>query len=84
MYLHIGGDTLINKKDIIAVFDLDNSSWSRITKEFLSSAQKKGEVINAAGYELPKSFVVVRTHAGENRVYLSVLGSKTLLKRNET
>ncbi|MCQ2405617.1 MAG: DUF370 domain-containing protein [Oscillospiraceae bacterium] len=82
MYLHIGNDTLINKKDIVAVFDLDNSSWSHITRAYLTNAEKNGEVINAAGMEIPRSFVVTKTFDGKNRVYLSVLGSKTLLKRS--
>lgn len=82
MYLHIGNDTLINKKDIVAVFDLDNSSWSHITRAYLANAEKNGEIINASGMEIPKSFVVVKTFDGKNKVYLSVLGSGTLLKRS--
>ena len=35
MYLHIGGETVINTKDIIGIFDLDTSTMSYKTREFL-------------------------------------------------
>jgi len=46
-------------------------------------AQQRGEVINAAGEELPKSFVLCEA-AGRRRIYLSQLNSSTLLKRSES
>ena len=44
MYLHIGGDTVVNTKNIIGIFDMDNSTVSYKTREFLSEAQKKREM----------------------------------------
>jgi len=83
MYLHLGNDVVVRKRDVLAVFDLDNSSQSHLTRAFLAAAEKRGEVVNAAGSELPKSFVVC---AAEERqtVYLSQLNSSTLLKRSDT
>ena len=50
---------------------------------FLAAAEKAGSVVNAAGLELPKSFVVCAD--GERQtVYLSQLNSSTLFKRSET
>ncbi|MBE6914514.1 MAG: DUF370 domain-containing protein [Ruminococcaceae bacterium] len=82
MYLHLGNEVVVRKQDILAVFDLDNTSQSHLTRKFLSAAEKAGEVVNAAGAELPKSFVVC-TGNGHQTVYLSQLNSSTLLKRSE-
>jgi len=83
MYLHLGNDVVVHAAAVLAVFDLDNSSQSHLTRAFLAGAEKRGEVVNAAGGELPKSFVVC-AEAGKQTVYLSQLNSSTLLKRSET
>ena len=41
MYLHLGQDTVINMKDIIGVFDMDNTTISKHTRQFLADAQKE-------------------------------------------
>ena len=82
MFLHLGNDALVRKSDVIGVFDLDNTSQSHLTRGFLASAEKAGQVTNAAGAELPKSFIVCAAGEGQ-RLYLSQLNSSTLLKRSE-
>ena len=34
MYLHVGNEMILNEKDIIGVFDIENASISKFTKEF--------------------------------------------------
>ncbi len=80
MYLHIGGSAVVRKADVVAVCDLDNASQSRITRDFLRTAEAAGCVINAAE-DLPKSCVICSGPDGAQRVYLSQLMSSTLLKR---
>ena len=48
MYLHLGNDYVVRKAAILAVFDLDNSSQSHLTREFLLKAEKAGRVMTAA------------------------------------
>ncbi len=84
MYLHLGNEITVRKSDVLAIFDLDNSSSSHITKKYLSRAEKSGRLTNAAGMELPKSFVLTTEPDGEQRVYLCQLNSSTLLKRSES
>ncbi len=79
MYLHLGGDTVINTENIVGIFDLENTSISKHTKKFLARAEKEGSVINVS-YELPKSFIVAHEN-GEERVYISQLAPSTLFKR---
>ena len=83
MYLHLGNDIAVRKREIVAIFDLDNTSQSAQTRRYLSAAERAGRVVNAAGDELPKSFVVC-ARDGVQTVYLSQLNSSTLLKRSES
>ena len=79
MYLHIGGGTVIREEDIVGVFDLDNTSTSHLTRQYLSAAEKGGQVINAAE-DIPKSFIVC-SDGDKRRVYLSQMSTQTLLAR---
>ncbi len=78
MYLHLGGGVVAPYGDILGVFDLDNASYSHLTREFLARGEKEGRVVNVAE-DLPKSFVL----CSGGRIYLSQLNSATLLKRAE-
>ena len=79
MYLHIGQSVVVPEAAIIGIFDLDNTTGSRMTREFLSEAEKKGR-ITVLSDELPKSFVVCDGGANMD-VYLSQLSPATLMKR---
>ena len=83
MYLHLGNDIAVRKSEIVGIFDLDNTSQSIITRTYLTSAEKTGHVVNAAGAELPKSFVVC-ARKGEQTIYLCQLNSSTLNRRSES
>lgn len=81
MYLHLGKDTIVRKKDIIGIFDLDNSTVSKKTRDYLANAEKNGEVINVSS-DLPKSFVVC-VENGINKIYICQISPLTLIKRAE-
>lgn len=82
MYLHLGNGVVVRRADILTVCDLDITSQSLRTREYLNRAEKAGQVVNVAEGELPKSFVVCDDGEGQ-RVYLCQLNSSTLLKRSE-
>lgn len=79
MYLHLGENTVVRSENIIGIFDLDNTSTSKWTKNYLAKATKRGRVINVS-MELPKSYVVCSEN-NEIRVYISQISSTTLMKR---
>jgi hypothetical protein len=79
MYLHLGEKTVIRIESIIGIFDLDNTTISKNTRNFLTRAEKNGEVINVS-YELPKSFIVCIKNK-ERKVYISQIAANTLYKR---
>ena len=82
MFLHLGQLTVIRTENILGIFDLDNTTVSKSTRNYLARAQKDGNVFNVS-MELPKSFVVT-VEDGKEKVYISQLSSGTLLKRMET
>ena len=83
MYLHLGQNIVVPKESIVGIFDLDNSSYSKITRDFLSSAEKNGSLINISE-DIPRSFIICNDKGKTQRIYLSQLSSNTLLKRSET
>ena len=78
MYLSIGKDMAVRESAIIGIFDLDNTSTSLRTREFLEAAEKEGQVVPCD--ELPKSFILTAEY-GFHRIYLTELSSATLEKR---
>lgn len=80
MYLHLGNDFMVNTKDIVGIFDIENTSVSKNTKEFLNFAAKNKRVVNCT-YEMPKSFVVCLDKDFTETVYISQMSCATLLKR---
>ena len=82
MYLHLGKGTVVPKKDVVGIFDLDITSQSHLTRKYLRLAEQAGEVVNAAE-DLPKSFVVCCEN-GKKTVILSQMAASTLLRRSES
>lgn len=80
MYLHLGNGFAVNTNDIIGIFDLEKSSVSKYTKDYLANATKQGRVINCT-MELPKSFVITLDSELTEKVYISQLACATLYKR---
>ncbi len=78
-YLHLGKDTSIEIENIVGIFDLDTSTVSKHTREFLSICEKENRIVNVS-YELPKSYILY-DFSGEYSVYLSPLNTATLIKR---
>ena len=78
MYLSIGNDMAVREQSIIGIFDLDNTSTSKRTREFLNRAEKEGQVVPCD--DLPKSFVLTAEY-GLDRIYLTPFMSATLEKR---
>ena len=81
MYIHLGQDVIVEESTVIGIFDMDNTTQSRITVNFLNNAEKNGCIVNISD-DIPKSFVVCEKR-GRVTVYLSQLNPATLLKRSD-
>ena len=80
MYLHLGQETVVRLREVVGIFDMENATISKYTRQFLADAEKGGRVCNVT-MELPKSFVVCVDRDGTETVYTSQISSATLLKR---
>ena len=83
MFIHIGQDTVVIDKEIIGVFDMENTTIMKKTIDYLNNAGKQKQVINVAPFELPKSFIVCETKKGK-RIYISPVAVGTILRRIES
>ncbi len=83
MYLHIGQETVVPMREIVGIFDMENTTISKNTRGFLNEAQRSGRVVTV-GDDLPKSFVVCQKGDEPPTVYISQISCATLLKRAES
>ena len=83
MYLHLGQEVVVRHSDIIGVFDMDNTTISPHTRDFLHKAEVGGQVTYVS-MELPKSFTVcaLKGEKGAHQVYISQIAPSTLRKRS--
>jgi hypothetical protein len=77
MFLHIGGEVIVLKKDIIAIIDSETGLAGAATKEFLATSQAEGFFKNVSSAEKVKAYVVT-----DREIYLSPIAAFTLLKRS--
>ena len=79
MYIHLGEETVVSSDSIIGIFDLEITSQSKITREFLASEEGKKRVLNVSE-ELPRSFVVC-SNGEDKKTYITQISSQTIKRR---
>lgn len=83
MLLNIGQDKMISDKDIIGIFDLDNTTVSKATRDYINFSVKKNECVTVSMDDLPKSFIICEKN-GKRMVYISPYNTATVFKRLES
>lgn len=81
MFLHLGENVVVPIKDIIGIFDLQNTMYSSDTIQFLRLAEEDGFVERITN-EKPKSFIIAEVD-NMSKIYLSPISSTTLTKRTD-
>lgn len=81
MYLHLGNGMVVNTSDIIAIMDLESTSHSAHTRDFLKVVEEEGFVRNVSE-DIPKSFIICEVK-GQSVVYVTNISSKALAGRVE-
>lgn len=81
MFLHLGENVVVPVKDIIGIFDLQNTIYSSDTLQFLRLAEEDGFVERITD-ERPKSFIIAEVN-NMSKIYLSPISSTTLTRRND-
>ena len=87
MYFHLGKSAAVSEKEIIGIFDMENTTVTAKSRIFLEKSQKRGEIYET-DFDLPKSYTVCckkrnkgKKSKGKNRVFLSSLSPASLGKR---
>ncbi len=78
MYLSIGNDMAVRDRNIIGIFDYDNTTVTKRGREFLEQAEKQGQVV--PWDDLPKSYILTVEY-GMTKVYQTSFTTQTLEKR---
>jgi hypothetical protein len=76
LFLHLGGELSVLKKDVVGIFDYYLLKKSKITKEFLEVVDSEGCLDKKYDINKIKSFIVT-----QRKIYLSPISSITLQKR---
>jgi len=79
VFLHLGENVVVPIKDIIGIFDLQNTMYSSDTIQFLRLAEEDG-FVQRITEEQPKSFIIAEVN-NKSKIYLSPISSTTLTKR---
>ncbi|MBQ8288922.1 MAG: DUF370 domain-containing protein [Clostridia bacterium] len=67
MFLHLSQTCVLDKRDVIGVFDMDTATVSPDSRRFLRECERKKK-LHSVAKDIPKSFVLT-----ENVVYLASL-----------
>ena len=84
MILNLGGGVLVREQDVVGIFDLEITSQSHRTRQYLREAEQRGHVRYVDINEIPKSFVVCASPGEGQTVILSPLSPQTIQKRMES
>lgn len=88
-FIHLGGDIVVNKKDILGIFDIKISVKSKTTKKFLNICNEEG-FVSEITKDATRSFIIVDIKGQRKNnekkysnliVYYSPISSLTLQKR---
>ena len=73
-----GNEVFLSKPHtVIGIFDIDSSTTSYTTREFLRASEKK-KILVSLSKDIPRSIIIT-----DDKVYLSGISSKTLRSRLE-
>lgn len=78
MFLHVGRDVVVPKKDVVAILDVKTTK-APITKEFIEIATDEGFIKKTHHKNKIKSYIVT-----EYEIFQSPISCITLKKREES
>lgn len=79
MFIHLGNEIIVNMKNIVGIFDIENTTTGKNTSKLLEKATKEKRVINVS-LEMPKSFII-SIEKDREIIYISNISVATLRKR---
>ena len=79
MYLHIYKDCVINNKDVIGIFNINNIKESKVNIEFLEELNKNNNIKNIS--ENQEKILILTNKLNKTNGYISNLTTNTIKKR---
>ena len=79
--MHLGNSETVKNSDIIGIFDMENATLSKESRDFLKRMQKEMKLCNLAK-DLPSAFVLT-SEQYTDRIYITSLSSKVLKSRGD-
>jgi len=77
MYLHIGGDEILNKAEIIAILDYSCFIHAEENRHFLQVARLEGALVRDLPEEQRKACIITT-----DKIYFTSISAGTLVKRS--
>lgn len=77
MFLHLGGDVLINQNKIVAILDLETANKGANKDSLFNKVKKSGKIKYVSEHGKEKTFIITT-----DGYYYSPISSTTLLKRS--
>ncbi len=78
MFIHLGGDVVVSKDEVIAILNTQLMKKTEVNREFMESAENDG-FINPITERANAKSVIITT----KNIYLSPISSGTLKKRSD-
>ncbi len=79
-FVHVGLDEILQKKDIIGMFDIDGVTLQKNGREFLNKAQGNHEIEDITT-DLPVSFILCDAKEKKQRIIFTSFSLPTLTAR---
>ena len=83
MFVHIGKNFSVNEKEIIGIFDMETSTVSSETRDFLKNMQDGMKTVSLCD-DIPKTFVLCDNEITDT-VYITQISERSTFNRiNQT
>lgn len=79
--MHLGNSETVRDGDIVGIFDIENATLAKSSRDFLTKMQKELKTVNIAK-DLPAAFVLTAEEYTD-RIYITSLSAKVLSARTE-
>ena len=80
-FFNLGLNTPIKKDGVIGIFDLDNATVKKASRDFLNKRENEKK-IEYVGNDLPRSFVLYKLQNDEKeKIFITSLSPQVLEKR---
>lgn len=78
MFIHLGGDVVVPKEEVIAILNTQLMKKTEVNREFLELAENDGFITPITERSNAKSLIITT-----KKIYLSPISSMTLKKRSD-